>query len=128
MCFMRLAPAVMEFGHTRNCSESLTRLSLQLLAVVGGVVGQRNCKRGGIMFLGPDIVLYYNVLKFREKKRKNIILLHDKSKRKPKILIHKYLKSFCRPVVICLVKFYFHILPFENVHTLCVEVLWRKNN
>ena len=57
MCFMRLAPAVMEFGHTRNCSESLTRLSLQLLAVVGGVVGQRNCKRGGIMFLGPDIVL-----------------------------------------------------------------------
>ena len=54
MCFMRLAPAVMEFGHTRNCSESLTRLSLQLLAVVGGVVGQRDGEGGRVVLLGPE--------------------------------------------------------------------------
>ena len=62
MCFMWLTSAVVDFCDTRNCSEPLAGLALQLLAVIGGVVGQRNCKRGGVVFLGPDIVLCYIVL------------------------------------------------------------------
>ena len=54
VCFMRrLAPAVVYFCHSGNCPEPLAGLSLQLLALVGGVVWQRDGQRRGVMLLRP---------------------------------------------------------------------------
>ena len=51
---MRLRPAVMYFCHPGDCPESLARLSLQLLALVGGVVGERDGEGRGVVLLRPE--------------------------------------------------------------------------
>ena len=48
-----LGPAVVQLGHPGDGAEPLAGLPLQLLAVVGGVVGQRDGEGSGVVLLGP---------------------------------------------------------------------------
>ena len=49
-----LGPGVVQLGHPGDGAEPLAGLPLQLLAVVGGVVGQRDGEGGRVVLLGPE--------------------------------------------------------------------------
>ena len=51
MRVVRLAPDVMNLGHPGDGAEPLTGLPLQLLPVVGGVVGERYGQGSRVVFL-----------------------------------------------------------------------------
>ena len=48
---VRVRPGVVDLGHPGDGAEPLAGLSLQLLPLVGGVVGQRDGQWSGVVFL-----------------------------------------------------------------------------